>query len=85
NAEEYYRVNSSLQFLDRIEVPTLILNAQNDPFLSPSCFPTAIAKKLDTIHLEVPRHGGHVGFTTGLSEKTYYSEARAVEFINNDL
>lgn len=85
NAEEYYRVNSSLQFLDRIEVPTLILNAQNDPFLSPSCFPTAIAKKLDTIHLEVPRHGGHVGFTTGMSEKTYYSEARAVEFINNDL
>ncbi|MFC5190387.1 YheT family hydrolase [Algoriphagus aquatilis] len=85
DAKEYYQVNSSLQFLDRIEVPTLILNAQNDPFLSQTCYPFSLAKKLDLVFFEFPKHGGHVGFASNSAEKTYYSEARAVEFINHDL
>ncbi len=85
NAEEYYRINSSLQFLQRIQVPALILNAQNDPFLSQSSYPVDLVKKLEPVHLELPAHGGHVGFVSGLGEKTYYSEARAVEFIAHDL
>ena len=85
DAAEYYQVNSSLQFLDKIEVPTLILNAQNDPFLSPTCFPETLAKRLDGVYFEFPKHGGHVGFATSSHEKTYYSEARAVEFISHDL
>lgn len=85
DAAEYYQVNSSLQFLDKIVVPTLILNAQNDPFLNPSCFPETLAKRLDGVYFEFPKHGGHVGFATSSHEKTYYSEARAVEFISHDL
>jgi predicted alpha/beta-fold hydrolase len=85
DAEEYYQINSSLQFLDQIEVPSLILNAQNDPFLSATCFPEHLAKKLEMVHFEFPKHGGHVGFLSSGREKTYYSEARAVEFITHDL
>jgi uncharacterized protein len=85
DAEEYYQVNSSLQFLDKIEVPSFILNAQNDPFLSETCFPEKLAQKLDLVHFEFPKHGGHVGFTSPSKEKSYYSEARAVEFITHDL
>ncbi|MBC6368610.1 YheT family hydrolase [Algoriphagus sp. AK58] len=85
DADEYYQVNSSLQFLDKIEVPALVLNAQNDPFLSNTCFPEKLAKKLDLVHFEFPKHGGHVGFTSASKEKSYYSEARAVEFITHDL
>lgn len=85
DATEYYRVNSSLQFLELIEVPTLVLNAQNDPFLSDTCFPTAMANRLEQVHFEFPKHGGHVGFTGPFPEKTYYSERRAVEFITFDL
>lgn len=85
DAAEYYSVNSSLQFLDQIEVPTLVLNAQNDPFLSESCFPVKLAKKLELIHFEFPKHGGHVGFSGPLGKKSYYSELRAVEFITRDL
>lgn len=85
DAAEYYEVNSSLQFLDRIEVPTLVLNAQNDPFLSDTCFPADLAKSLDQVHFEFPKHGGHVGFTGPYPEKSYYSERRAVEFITCDL
>ncbi|WP_026966141.1 YheT family hydrolase [Algoriphagus terrigena] len=85
DAAEYYEVNSSLQFLDQIEVPTLVLNAQNDPFLSDTCFPHKLAKTLDLVHFEFPKHGGHVGFSGPSREKSYYSECRAVEFISHDL
>ncbi|MFN3998408.1 YheT family hydrolase [Algoriphagus sp.] len=85
DAEEYYRINSSLQFLDQIKIPTLVLNAQNDPFLSESCFPVRLARKLHKVHFEFPKHGGHVGFSGPSRQKSYYSELRAVEFITRDL
>jgi len=85
DAAEYYEVNSSLQFLDRITVPTLVLNAQNDPFLSDTCFPVRLAKKLDQVYFEFPKHGGHVGFSGPMGEKSFFSELRAVEFITSDL
>jgi uncharacterized protein len=85
DATEYYQVNSSLGFLDKIETPVLILNAQNDPFLSDTCFPVQLGKKLDAVFFEFPKHGGHVGFSSAKTEKTFYSEARAVEFITHDL
>lgn len=81
DAEEYYEVNSSLYYLDQIKVPTLILNAQNDPFLSGQCFPRYLLKSLSEVYGEFPLHGGHVGFTPSDSDKSYYSELRAVEFI----
>lgn len=82
DAEEYYEVNSSLYFLDQIKIPTLVLNALNDPFLSERCFPTSLAKTLDQVYFEFPRYGGHVGFSPENSSKSYYSEQRAVEFIS---
>lgn len=85
DAADYYKVNSSLQFLDQIEVPTLVLNAQNDPFLSKTCYPVKLARNLDTVHFEFPKYGGHVGFSRPSSEKSFYSERRAVEFITHDL
>jgi hypothetical protein len=84
DAEEYYQTNSSLQFLPDISVSTLVINAQNDPFLSPICFPSDLAKKLDQVNFEFPKHGGHVGFMCADSNKTFYSETRAVEFICQD-
>ena len=85
DAKEYYEVNSSLYFLDQIETPTLVLNALNDPFLSETCFPYQLAEKLEKVYFEFPKHGGHVGFSSENPQKSYYSESRAVEFINHDL
>jgi uncharacterized protein len=84
DAEEYYQINSALQFLPGIEVPSLVLNAKNDPFLSPSCYPTQLAKQLDQVHFEFPIHGGHVGFMQSDSGQPFYSETRAIEFICQD-
>jgi len=79
DAYEYYEKNSSKQFLQNITVPVLILNAKNDSFLSPECYPYEIAEKSNNIYLETPLYGGHVGFHQ--SNKLYYSEQRAFDFI----
>jgi predicted alpha/beta-fold hydrolase len=81
NAQDYYQKNSALYFLDQIKVPTLVLNAQNDPFLTEKCFPIKLAKTLESVYFEFPKQGGHVGFASNSSSIPYYSESRAVEFI----
>ena len=80
SAKDYWQKESSLPLLASIAVPTLMVNAKNDPFLSPSCFPYPIALHSKYLYLETPQQGGHVGFTprTGTC---YWSDKRAVEFV----
>ncbi|MFL2621057.1 MAG: YheT family hydrolase [Flavobacteriaceae bacterium] len=80
NADDYYNKSSSLQFLNFINIPVLILNALNDSFLSESCYPVEFAKKSSYVNLEIPKHGGHVGFIS--SGGVYYNELRALEFFS---
>ena len=79
NALDYYEKASCLRFLSNIKVPTLILNALNDSFLSPECYPVKEAKENKNLFLEMPNHGGHVGFH--LPGGFYYNEKRALDFI----
>jgi len=81
DALDYYEQCSSLQFLPDIKTPALIINALNDSFLSPECFPIKEAKNNSYIHLEMPKYGGHVGFYQ--RNKAYYNEERALEFMKN--
>lgn len=83
NALDYYHQSSSRQFLENIEVPTLLINARNDGFLSDSCYPVEIARKSDHLFLEIPHHGGHVGFLQ--SKDITYTEERALKFIDEHL
>ena len=79
DANDYYKQCSSLQFLHNIKVPTLIVNALNDSFLSPECFPIKDAKSNPNLFLEMPTYGGHVGFID--RNNIYYNEKRALEFV----
>ncbi|WP_405384620.1 YheT family hydrolase [Maribacter sp. LLG6340-A2] len=79
DAMDYYTQSSSLQFLQDIKVPTLIINALNDSFLGPECYPVDIAKSHKYVFLELPKYGGHVGFH-GANNQTY-TERRTLEFI----
>jgi predicted alpha/beta-fold hydrolase len=82
DAEEYWRRCSANAFLPFIQVPTLILNAADDPFLAPNCFPRELANRSSRIHLEVPHHGGHVGFMDRWgSETDLWSEVRTLDFL----
>ena len=79
DANDYYTQSSSLQFLKNIKVPTLMINALNDSFLSPECYPVKAAKQNNNLHLEMPNYGGHVGFIQ--KGDVYYNEKRAIEFV----
>ncbi|MFS4468868.1 YheT family hydrolase [Maribacter sp. 2210JD10-5] len=82
DALDYYAKCSCLQFLPNIQIPTLIINAKNDSFLGPECYPYAAAEQNPNLYLEVPKYGGHVGFY-GKNNVTY-SERRAVAFFSHD-
>jgi predicted alpha/beta-fold hydrolase len=62
DAEHYWRASSSGPWLERIRVPTLVLNARNDPFLPEPALLAAARGSAPCVSLEFPRTGGHVGF-----------------------
>ena len=80
SAEDYWRRSSSLPFLSGIKVPALLVNAKDDPFLSPGCYPADVARNSRFLTLETPESGGHVGFVSRFGEPAYWSELRAAEF-----
>lgn len=62
DAEDYYQKCNSLQFLHRVTLPTLIINALDDPFLSGTCYPYQIAQDCEKLYLMATEYGGHVGY-----------------------
>lgn len=82
DAEDYYAQSSSKRFLQNISVPTLVVNAADDPFLAKTCFPHVEAESNGNFFLEIPKHGGHVGFVSFNDRGEYWSESRAVSFLN---
>jgi predicted alpha/beta-fold hydrolase len=80
SAGEYWEKSSALHSLDRIPIPTLVLNARNDPLLTPGCFPEALASLHPLLHLEAPDSGGHVGFLS--SPRSQWTATRVPEFLN---
>ncbi len=84
DAEDYWARNSSRQFLPHITLPTLLVNARNDPFLGPGCYPCEEAEASACFHFESPATGGHVGFPSFGNGGEYWSETRAAEFLGGD-
>jgi predicted alpha/beta-fold hydrolase len=70
-AAEYYDRSSSINFLSKVRVRTLLLNARNDPFLPPSTLDrvATIARTNPSVTCCFPPSGGHVGFIAGKSPK----------------
>jgi len=81
SADDYWQRASSKPVLAGITVPALLVNALNDPFLPPACFPEEEAKASAAFHLETPRDGGHVGFAAFNLRGEYWSDSRAVSFL----
>jgi predicted alpha/beta-fold hydrolase len=78
--QEYCERCASLPYLPQIPVPALILNAQNDPVLSPGCSPVDLARTSDTLFVETPRYGGHCGFYEKAPDGLFWVERRLVAF-----
>ncbi len=82
DAEDYWCQSSCLPALKNISIPTLLVNARNDPFLAASCYPFTEAAASAHFFLETPAGGGHVGFMAFNPLGEYWSESRAVSFLN---
>jgi predicted alpha/beta-fold hydrolase len=88
DAADYYSRSSSIRFLARIQRPTLLLSAHDDPFYTPDVLDDVqrVGERNPNLTLEFHRHGGHVGFVGGMPWRPqYYVEARVTDFLSGCL
>lgn len=86
DAAHYYGECSSGRYLGAVRTPTLILNARDDPFMSPAAIPEA-AELPEAIRLEITEAGGHIGFVTGRVpwRPAYWLPARLLDWFDRAL
>ncbi len=84
DAQDYYERSSSLPYLERIRLKTLLLSAVDDPMLPPEVLMDVrrVAAKNAALHLEFHARGGHAGFIAGSRpwRPFYYAERRVGDF-----
>jgi len=84
SAKEYYERCSARQFLKNIKIPTLIIQALDDPFMKPSNLPKT-EELSSSIKLELYEKGGHVGFIEGsIFNPKYFLEKRIINYLTNN-
>lgn len=82
NTEDYWNRASAKHVLNDITVPTLVLNARNDPFLPVQHLPRTASR---SVTLDYPAQGGHVGFAVGrLPGSLNWLPQRMVRFLEGD-
>ncbi|STX28098.1 hydrolase of the alpha/beta-hydrolase fold family [Legionella beliardensis] len=82
NVHDYYRKASSYNYLPNILTPTLIIHAQDDPFMTPEVIPSA-EQLPDCVTLELSKKGGHVGFISGNTpgKPIYWLDERIPDYL----
>ncbi len=82
NTEDYWDRASAKHIMFDITVPTLVLNAKNDPFLPGQYLPKSAAPK---VTLEYPEHGGHVGFAGNWAFDTNWLPKRIMHYLHQNM
>jgi uncharacterized protein len=82
SADDYYRKASAIHLIDRIRIPTLIIHAQDDPFIPFEPLKNHSVSTNPYILLLAPERGGHVAFVAAEIDNgdRFWAENRAVEF-----
>lgn len=86
DVHDYYARCSSRQFLKDIRVPTLVIHAEDDPFMTPGVIPEP-QELSAAVHFELSPTGGHVGFVSAGEGggPAYYLERRIPQFLQECL
>ncbi len=86
DVHDYYQRSSSRQFLKKITVPTLLIQAVDDPFMTPDVIPKH-SELSATVQLAISPAGGHVGFVTGNNpfKPVYWLEHKIPAFLHSQL
>jgi predicted alpha/beta-fold hydrolase len=81
DAQEYYEAAGARKVVGRVSVPTLMITAQDDPFVPYESFLAALVEENPAIRFVAPERGGHCGFISrhGGVER-FWAEARVVDF-----
>ena len=87
DADAYWAASSSSAFLARVRRPTLLINAQDDPFLPAEALPTSSVSENHCLTADFPAGGGHVGFLAGTwpGRPVHWAEARTIAFLKAQL
>ncbi|GGM77943.1 alpha/beta hydrolase [Dyadobacter beijingensis] len=81
-ADHYYAQCSSMHFIEPIAIPTMIVNAKNDPIVPFDSLPIGILRAHPEVSLLATNDGGHCGFRPArMTDEFYWSERRALEFL----
>ncbi len=82
DVHDYYHRSSSKQYLKSISVPTLLIQAFDDPFMTHEVLPD-VSELSPHVQLELTQQGGHVGFITGSLpfKPQYWLDQRIPEFL----
>lgn len=81
-ADHYYAECSSMHFIEPISIPTMIVNAKNDPIVPFSSLPVDALRSHPNVTLLATDDGGHCGFRpANLTDEAYWSEKQALHFL----
>jgi predicted alpha/beta-fold hydrolase len=81
DATDYYTRSSALRVAAEIQVPTLIVTSQDDPFVPFASFSDPALKHNPCIHIASTERGGHCAFISRKAgEERFWAEARVMEF-----
>ncbi|HEY7290710.1 MAG TPA: alpha/beta fold hydrolase [Vicinamibacterales bacterium] len=83
SASDYYHRASAMRVIDRIRVPSLIITAEDDPFVPAAAFRDPKVARNRHITLLLSEHGGHCGFIANRdgADDGYWAETRIVDFV----
>jgi predicted alpha/beta-fold hydrolase len=81
DASDYYARSSALQVVGEIRVPTLVVTAQDDPFVPFASFSDPAIAKNAHVRLIAPAHGGHCAFISRHGgENRFWAEGCVMDF-----
>lgn len=80
-ADNYYATQSSLRFLPHIQVPTLLVQAKDDPLIPFRVFDAPAISQNPHIRLLAVEHGGHLGFLSRTAPR-FWLDAVVVDWLS---
>ena len=83
DADDYYTRSSSLRVIAKIRIPTLIIHAEDDPFIPFAPLKNEAVTNNPYLLLIAPKQGGHVAFVSAEpedGEDRFWAENRVIEF-----
>lgn len=81
DAVDYWQKCSCNRYLSNVNRHAWIINAANDPFLAPACFPDPKEHSNPLVQLVKPEHGGHCGFVS--ENGPYWSELQTAALLSS--